>query len=113
MQACLLARACKLLEFDFPGLEEKLGGAFDLGAEAGITLEGEKSCIVDAITQAYVAHGCPMPTLPDAPPLPNFDDCLQELQNTKAKLTQPFAFLGNLVQVELDANMKPIKIILP
>ena len=114
MQAAILAKKCKIGQVKFGGLERKIGGIANRVIELRLELNEAAQCTLLALQEAYEAAGCPFPSVPGPPDPPDLTPCLEAVENVKTQVTGGLIdFLAPIMQITLDADLKPIRIVVP
>jgi len=117
IQACVKAKKCKLALLGTHKLEKTFGGSSPLAqgnADLRVALDEEYTCILAALQEAYAMEGETFPVIPPPPDPVDFSTGGAALDAVQSdfNLDSPLGFMGNVVQVEFDANDFPTKIIL-
>lgn len=113
MQACLRARACKLLGLDIPGINETFGSVTDLFAGADISLDAKHQCLKAALEEAFNTVGCPFPPEPPRPEVPDFSECQAIITDLAAQQADPLRLVSSVMTITLDSNLLPTLITVP
>jgi len=113
MQACLKARACKLLGKDIPGINETFGSVTDLFFNADISLSLKHECLKAALEETFAAAGCPFPPEPPRPEVPDFSECQAIITDLAAQQVDPLRLISSVMTVTLDSDLLPILITVP
>jgi hypothetical protein len=110
MQACLLAKQCFALDFGFEGVAADFSGASNIVLEARLKLDAHHECLLEALQLAFAEAGCEMPGVPALPPAPDLASCSGFVDSVRTQVQNPLGFLGGLIQIELDSELKPVRI---
>jgi hypothetical protein len=113
MQACLQARACKLLGKDIPGINETFGSVTELFAGADISLDAKHLCLKAAFEAAFNTAGCPFPPEPPRPDPPDFSECQAIIADIAAQQADPLRLVSSVMTITLDSQLLPILITVP
>lgn len=113
IQACILAKKCKIAEFQFDGLKVSIGGTEQLVADIRAELDVQATCLLEAMQALYTAAGCPFPAVPPIPSAPDLSECNNAVDQLQGQVDDVLGFLSGLMTITLDANDKPIRITVP
>lgn len=110
MKAILLAKRCKILDFEFEGFAAGFSGASSIVAEARVEMDEHHACLLEAFQLAFTEAGCEMPGVPALPPGPDLSSCSGFIDSVRTQSQDLLGFLGGIIQIELDSDLRPVRI---
>lgn len=110
---CIISRECKLEELSAGVVvdpDNLMESNFAEVAEIQLMINEADLLIWAAVVESFILAGCPVPTKPLDPEVPDFSDCIEEAADMGPEIEDRLGYLKDTFNITFDSEGVPTRI---